>query len=237
VAAACLLALSGCGGTSGPAGQDVALVLEGAPTAADAGIALAVDRDYASGNGLVLTVRSAGPTGPSSALRQVIDGRAGFAVLDVAQLATPAARRRDLVAVAAVVQLPYARPVPPRPAARAFAAPARGLLYPQLVVVAPRDALQDAQPVAEALVETLRRGYEETIADPASAVAAMVRQNPALRTPELTAQLAAVSPAFTTGVDAWGDFSRADVTAWARAQRPPLDPTLAFWFGGGTSID
>lgn len=129
-----------------------------------------------------------------------------------------------------------------RPGTREFRVDRYGApSYPELVIAARATTLQDEEPTVRALVDTLRRGYTEAIADPDSAVAAMVRQEPGLDARGLRAQLAAVSPAFTTGVPAWGIFVPAHLKAWARwearvgiVRRPP-DVARMFWLGGSGS--
>ena len=94
------------------------------------------------------------------------------------------------------------------------------------------------KPAEAFLRDTLRRGYTEAIADPASAVSAMTRQVPGLHAKELATQLTAVSPAFTVGVPSFGTFNRPHLDEWSVWEakvgitRKPPDVTLTFWLPG-----
>src|SRR4051794_23756758 len=107
LALAAALAAAGCG----RAGEDrpnaaATLVLAGPASAVDAGIDLALARDFDGAEGVTLRVRAAAARGDG--LRRLLDGRALFAVLDVHDLARARARGRDVVGVMAIVQRPLA---------------------------------------------------------------------------------------------------------------------------------
>jgi putative hydroxymethylpyrimidine transport system substrate-binding protein len=105
--------------------------------------------------------------------------------------------------------------------------------YPELVLCVSRETLQDHRSLVAATVRALRRGYDETINDPESAVEALVDRAGVKR--DVTAQeLDAVSPAFTEGADQYGDLDPAKLRRWATweaqfgiTKRPP-DVAQAF---------
>jgi putative hydroxymethylpyrimidine transport system substrate-binding protein len=92
--------------------------------------------------------------------------------------------------------------------------------YPELVVVVTRETLQDRRPLLRALLAALRRGYEEALRDPEASVLAMQQRVRGLDRERTLAELAAVSPAWTSGVERFGQLDRPRLEAWARwAQR------------------
>jgi putative hydroxymethylpyrimidine transport system substrate-binding protein len=93
-----------------------------------------------------------------------------------------------------------------------FGAPA----YPELVLCASAETVRDDPELVRRAVVALRRGYEETLADPESAVETLVRDVPGLDRAATAAQLRAVAPAFTAGVRRYGTFDRERLDAWAR---------------------
>jgi putative hydroxymethylpyrimidine transport system substrate-binding protein len=105
--------------------------------------------------------------------------------------------------------------------------------YPELVLCVSRQTLRDDRSLVAATVRALRRGYEEAIADPESAVEALVDRAHVKR--EATErELDAVSPAFTEGASRYGELDPAELRAWARwearfgiTKRPP-DVAQAF---------
>jgi len=105
--------------------------------------------------------------------------------------------------------------------------------YPELVLCVSRETLQDDRSLVAATVRALRRGYEETINDPESAVSALVDAAHVDRG-ETARELDAVSPAFTQGATQYGELDPAALRAWARwearfgiTKRPP-DVAQAF---------
>jgi putative hydroxymethylpyrimidine transport system substrate-binding protein len=101
------LAAAGCGVTGGGVPDASAtLELDGPPSAVDAGLYLALQRDFDGDEGLDL--RLSVPRAPSDAVRRLLDGRAQLALLDIHDLARARDRGRDLVGVMALVQRPLA---------------------------------------------------------------------------------------------------------------------------------
>ncbi|MEN3282913.1 MAG: putative hydroxymethylpyrimidine transport system substrate-binding protein, partial [Solirubrobacteraceae bacterium] len=105
--------------------------------------------------------------------------------------------------------------------------------YPELVLCVSRETLQDDRSTVAATVRALRRGYEETIADPESAVEALV-DSAHVRRDETERELDAVSPAFTEGAPRYGALDPTALRAWARWEarfgitRKPPDVAQAF---------
>jgi putative hydroxymethylpyrimidine transport system substrate-binding protein len=86
--------------------------------------------------------------------------------------------------------------------------------YPELVLCVSRETLRDDRPLVAATVSALRRGYEEAIDDPESAVEALVERAHVDRA-ETARELDAVSPAFTEGASKFGELDPAELRAWA----------------------
>jgi putative hydroxymethylpyrimidine transport system substrate-binding protein len=111
-----------------------------------------------------------------------------------------------------------------------FGAPA----YPELVLATSRATLQDDLPVVRAAVRALRRGYEEALADPESAVTALVDRAGGLERANVQRELQAVSPAFTAGARRFGELDPARLRRWAAWEArfgitsEPPDVALAF---------
>jgi putative hydroxymethylpyrimidine transport system substrate-binding protein len=125
-----------------------------------------------------------------------------------------------------------------RPQAHAFRADDYGApAYPEIVLCVTRATLQDDRNVVRAAVNALRRGYEEALVDPESAVGALVDAVPGLDRAATQDAFDAVSPAFLEGVTRFGDLDAARLRTWARweareriVRRPP-DVALAFALG------
>jgi putative hydroxymethylpyrimidine transport system substrate-binding protein len=125
-----------------------------------------------------------------------------------------------------------------RPAARAFRADDYGApAYPEIVLCVMRDTLVEQRPVVRATVSALRRGYDEALVDPESAVGALVDRVPGLDRMAEQDAFDAVQPAFLEGVSRFGRLVPADLRAWARwearegiTRRPP-DVGRAFALG------
>jgi putative hydroxymethylpyrimidine transport system substrate-binding protein len=105
--------------------------------------------------------------------------------------------------------------------------------YPELVLCVSRATLRDDRSLVAATVRALRRGYEETIADPESAVEALVDRAGVKRV-DTERELDAVSPAFTEGASRYGELDPTELRAWAQwearfgiTKRPP-DVAQAF---------
>jgi ABC-type nitrate/sulfonate/bicarbonate transport system substrate-binding protein len=120
-----------------------------------------------------------------------------------------------------------------------FGAPA----YPELVLCATRDTVEDHPAVVRATIRALQRGYGEAQVDPESAVSAVLEAQRGLDRAELDAQLDAVAPAFTAGARAYGQLRPAVLRRWAAWDLEfgildePLDVERAFdtGFVGPTS--
>ncbi|HWI21963.1 MAG TPA: ABC transporter substrate-binding protein [Baekduia sp.] len=109
--------------------------------------------------------------------------------------------------------------------------------YPELVLVTARTTLQDNPNLVRATVRALRRGYQEALVDPESAIEAVMSADPSQRRTALTAQFQAISPSFTSGAKRFGDLDRGKLEAWAKweqrfgiTKRPP-EVDQAFKFG------
>jgi ABC-type nitrate/sulfonate/bicarbonate transport system substrate-binding protein len=105
--------------------------------------------------------------------------------------------------------------------------------YPELVLCVSRDTLNEDRSLVAATVRTLRRGYDEAIDDPDSAVSALVDLAHVDRA-ATARELDAVSPAFTEGASRYGELDPAALRAWAAwearfgiTKRPP-DVAQAF---------
>ena len=97
-----------------------------------------------------------------------------------------------------------------------------------------RSTLEDRRPLVRATIRALQRGYTQAQVEPDSAVAAVLDAAPRADREALSAQLDAVSPAFTEGAARYGALDPAALRAWARwearfgiTKRPP-DVALAF---------
>jgi ABC-type nitrate/sulfonate/bicarbonate transport system substrate-binding protein len=103
-----LLALAGCGGTTGTdrPNEDASLLLDFTPNAVHAGIYLALSRDYDEAEGVNLTVRA--PSASTDALKLLQAGRVDMAILDIHDLAIAREKGADIVGVMALVQRPLA---------------------------------------------------------------------------------------------------------------------------------
>ena len=125
-----------------------------------------------------------------------------------------------------------------RPGAQAFAADDYGApAYPELVLCVTRATLLERRTVVRATVAALRRGYQEALVDPESAVGALVDRVPGLDRAAEQASFDAVQSAFLEGVTRFGDLVPAQLRAWARweaaegiTRRPP-DVGRAFALG------
>jgi putative hydroxymethylpyrimidine transport system substrate-binding protein len=105
--------------------------------------------------------------------------------------------------------------------------------YPELVLCVSRQTLRDDRSLVAATVRALRRGYEEAIVDPESAVQALV-DRAGVKRETTERELDAVSPAFTEGASKYGELDPVALRRWARweagfgiTKRPP-DVAQAF---------
>ena len=88
--------------------------------------------------------------------------------------------------------------------------------YPELVLCTSTATIQDHPALAEDVIQALRRGYDEALLDPESAAETMVGRVKGLHRDALLAQLRAVQPAFTAGVNRFGELDEARLRTWAR---------------------
>jgi putative hydroxymethylpyrimidine transport system substrate-binding protein len=109
--------------------------------------------------------------------------------------------------------------------------------YPELVLCVTHATLAERRDVVRATVASIRRGYEEALVDPESAVEALVERVPRLDRAATQAAFDAVAPAFLEGVTRFGDLDVAALRAWAaweareRITRRPPDVGRAFAVG------
>jgi ABC-type nitrate/sulfonate/bicarbonate transport system substrate-binding protein len=92
--------------------------------------------------------------------------------------------------------------------------------YPELVLCASRQTLQDDRALVRATVRTLRRGYAEALNDPESAIEALRdRAGGGLDRDVLQRQFDAVQGAFTAAPGGFGVLVPARLRAWASWER------------------
>ncbi|MEO8689587.1 MAG: ABC transporter substrate-binding protein [Solirubrobacteraceae bacterium] len=103
-----VLALAGCGGTSGGdrPNETATLLLDFTPNAVHAGIYVASERGFDEAEGVKLEIRK--PSASTDALKLLQAGRADMAILDIHDLGIAREKGRDLVGVMALVQRPLA---------------------------------------------------------------------------------------------------------------------------------
>jgi len=105
--------------------------------------------------------------------------------------------------------------------------------YPELVLCVSRQTLDQDRSLVGATVRALRRGYQEAIVDPDSAVSAMVDLAHVNRE-DTARELDAVSPAFTEGASTFGELDPTELEAWAKWEarfgitKAPPDVAQAF---------
>jgi ABC-type nitrate/sulfonate/bicarbonate transport system substrate-binding protein len=230
LAAAALLA--GCGGASPDRpNQAATLVLDAAPSGIDAGLYLALERDFTGAEGVALRVEP--PSSAATPATALATARAQFAILDLHTLARARERGRDLVAVMAIVE----QPLPSRIAERRVRALVRHRdppPYPELVLAVTRTTLEENPALVRATVVSLQRGDREALADPESAVEAILNHTEGLDRAKLAAQMDAVQPALQASDGTIGTLDRGRLETWARwearvgiTKRAP-DVALAF---------
>jgi putative hydroxymethylpyrimidine transport system substrate-binding protein len=112
--------------------------------------------------------------------------------------------------------------------------------YPELVLATSRETLETNGAVVRAAVRALRRGYEATIDDPASAVSALTDAEPSLNRDLTARELDAVSPSFTAGATHYGELDPARLQAWATWEQRfgivKRKPDVAAAFSSATSV-
>jgi putative hydroxymethylpyrimidine transport system substrate-binding protein len=108
--------------------------------------------------------------------------------------------------------------------------------YPELVLCVARSTLRNDRSLVADTVASLRRGYVEAIADPESAVEALVDAAHVDRA-ATEREFDAVSPSFTQDAPRYGVFNRPALRAWAGWEarfaitKQPPDVARAFAFG------
>jgi ABC-type nitrate/sulfonate/bicarbonate transport system substrate-binding protein len=106
--------------------------------------------------------------------------------------------------------------------------------YPELVVCATRETLAQQPGVARALVRTLVRGYGVTLTDPEGSAADLESLVHGLDPKLVSAQLAALEPAFVAPDGSFGELTLSALKAWAawearfRIVKSPPDVFNAF---------
>jgi len=109
--------------------------------------------------------------------------------------------------------------------------------YPELVLAVTRETLTEHRDVVRATVRSIRRGYDEALVDPESAVEALIERVPSLDRATTQQAFDAVSPAFLEGVTRFGALDVPALRAWAaweareRITRRPPDVERAFALG------
>ena len=153
-------------------------------------------------------------------LRTVVDGDgADFAAVDVARTLDPVETLQSGRASAAVVHR-FDEAVAlrrRRPELQELRPEAHGVPpYPGLVIVVRRRTLDEDASVVRALIRALQRGYREAQIDPESAATALAAIGVQTERATLLAQLDAVSPNWTVGVDDYGSLRPEVLHDWAR---------------------
>ena len=87
--------------------------------------------------------------------------------------------------------------------------------YPELVLCVARATLVDQPAVVRATVTALRRGYDEALGDPESAITALTDRVRGLDRGAVARELSAVSPAFTARARRYGELDPGRLRAWA----------------------
>jgi putative hydroxymethylpyrimidine transport system substrate-binding protein len=87
--------------------------------------------------------------------------------------------------------------------------------YPELVLCATRETLDDDRALVAATIRALQRGYVDAQTDPESAVTALVDADSGLDRAAAAAQLDAVAPAFTAGARVYGELREDVLREWA----------------------
>lgn len=87
--------------------------------------------------------------------------------------------------------------------------------YPELVLAARPETIQDTPELVQAAVTALRRGYREVMLGPEEAVGVMVDRVDGLKRKTVQAELDAVLPAFVAGGLAFGRFDLPSLEKWS----------------------
>ena len=107
-----------------------------------------------------------------------------------------------------------------RPGVREFRVERYGApTYPELVLVTSRETLDEDPEEVKATIRTLRRGYEEALKDPESAVQALLNADRGLRDTTVKAEFDAVSASFTAGARYYGELNERRLREWAKWEK------------------
>ncbi len=143
------------------------------------------------------------------AIKLLRSGRVQAALLDVGQIG----QAPGVVGVMAILQRPY----------------------PGLFVCVTQATLQDHRSQVEALIRVLQRGYTETMADPESAVQAVLSRASGVDAAALATELDRISPDFVAGAPGFGVIDRRIVSEWAG--RAGVPARFAYGLVGPVSRD
>jgi ABC-type nitrate/sulfonate/bicarbonate transport system substrate-binding protein len=202
------IALAGCGGGSVENASDIKLALA-RPGAVHTGLYLAVQRGFDEAVGVTLH-----PTVTADPLRALRSAQAGFAVLDIHELAIARERGADVVGVMAIVERPVPDLRPPR-LRRATERVSGAPEYPELVLATLRSTLTDNASAVQSAVTALQRGYREAYIDPDSAAEALITALPQLKRAAVAADLDRLGPDFQGTLPTFGELDPARLRAWA----------------------
>jgi ABC-type nitrate/sulfonate/bicarbonate transport system substrate-binding protein len=202
------IALAGCGGGSVENASDIKLALA-RPGAVHAGLYLAVQRGFDEAVGVTLH-----PTVTADPLRALRSAQAGFAVLDIHELAIARDHGADVVGVMAIVERPVPDLRPPR-LRRATERVSGAPEYPELVLATLRSTLTDNASAVQSAVTALQRGYREAYIDPDSAAEALITALPQLKRAAVAADLDRLGPDFQGTLPTFGELDPARLRAWA----------------------
>ena len=114
--------------------------------------------------------------------------------------------------------------------------------YPELVLCATRQTIDESPELVQGTVAALRRGYEEVLKDPELGVETMLQRARGLERDPLLDGLRAVQAAFTSGVPRYGMLREDRLAAWSRwaqefgivDERPNVALTFDTRFANGT---
>jgi ABC-type nitrate/sulfonate/bicarbonate transport system substrate-binding protein len=202
------IALAGCGGGSVENASDIKLALA-RPGAVHAGLYLAVQRGFDEAVGVTLH-----PTVTADPVRALRSAQAGFAVIDIHELAIARDHGADVVGVMAIVERPVPDLRPPR-VRRATERVSGAPEYPELVLATLRSTLTDNASAVQSAVTALQRGHREDYIDPDSAAEALITALPQLKRAAVAADLDRLGPDFQGTLPTFGELDPGRLRAWA----------------------
>jgi putative hydroxymethylpyrimidine transport system substrate-binding protein len=114
--------------------------------------------------------------------------------------------------------------------------------YPELVLCATRQTIDESPELVQGAVAALRRGYDEVLKDPELGVETMLQGVRGLEREPLLDGLRAVQAAFTSGVPRYGMLREDRLAEWSRwveefgivEERPNVELTFDTRFANGT---